>query len=177
MYLHRKYRKTETAVLLFIVIMMSACCDEPLPTIVVQKNDDTYTPAKVLPVLEEWQHATFRYFYDGADPSSGMAYEGNERGTVIATGGSGFGMMALVVGAERGWITREQAADRVVKMFRFLDKAERFKGMWSHWYNPDGTAHPFGDQVKTLLQLLNILQETQTMKKKSGLYLILSGTP
>jgi len=134
---------------LTLVFVLCSCGKEPLPTIVVKKNDDTYTPGKVQPVLDEWQKATFRYFYDGADPSTGMAYEGNERGTVIATGGSGFGVMALIVGAERGWITREQAAERIVKMFRFLDKAERFRGMWSHWYNPDGTAHPFGDQVKT----------------------------
>lgn len=135
--------------ILFAVFTFTACGDDPVPTIVVEKNDDTYTPSKVQPVLEEWQHKTFNFFYDGASPETGMALEGNERGPVVTTGGSGFGLMAIVVGSERGWITRQQAAERTQKIVRFLGKAERFKGMWSHWYNPDGTAHPFGDQVKT----------------------------
>ena len=115
----------------------------------VDKNDDTYSPAKVQPVLEEWHRKTFSYFYEGADPLTGMAYEGNERGSIVTIGGSGFGVMALIVGSERGWITRQQAAERTQKIVRFLGKAERYKGMWSHWYNTDGTAAPFGNQVKT----------------------------
>lgn len=135
--------------IVLIGITLIACGDDPEPTIVVEKNDDTYAPSKVQPVLEEWQHKTFNYFYDGASPETGMALEGNDRGPVVTTGGSGFGLMAIIVGSERGWITRQQAAERTLKIVRFLGKAERFKGMWSHWYNPDGTAHPFGNQVKT----------------------------
>jgi hypothetical protein len=133
----------------FALFSMVACAEEPEPTIVVDKSDDTYSPAKVQPVLEEWHRKNFSYFYEGGDPLTGMAYEGNERGTTVTTGGSGFGVMAIIVGSERGWITRQQAAERTQKIVRFLGKAERFKGMWSHWYNTDGTAHPFGNQVKT----------------------------
>jgi len=137
-------------VILMFIIFLSSCKDPVVPTIVVVKNDDTYSPAKIRPVLEEWQHKTFNYFYDGASPS-GMILEGNDRGDggIVTTGGSGFGVMALIVGSERGWITRQQAAERTQKIVRFLGKAERFQGMWSHWYNPDGTASPFGDQIKT----------------------------
>ncbi|HSO89378.1 MAG TPA: glucoamylase family protein, partial [Draconibacterium sp.] len=133
----------------FALFSMVACGEEPEPTIVVDKNDDTWSPARVQPVLEEWQRKNFSYFYDGGDPLTGMAYEGNERGTTVTTGGSGFGVMAIIVGSERGWISRQQAAEQTQKIVRFLGKAERFKGMWSHWYNTDGTAHPFGNQVKT----------------------------
>ncbi len=137
---------------IFVILILSvcfACCDDnKVPTIVVMKNDETYAPDKVRAVMDVWQKKTFDYFYAGASPT-GMALEGNERGDVVTTGGSGFGVMALIVGAERGWITREQSMMQVRKIVRFLGKAERFKGVWSHWYNPDGTAHPFGDQVKT----------------------------
>jgi hypothetical protein len=133
----------------FTLFSLVACGKDPEPTIVVDKNDDTYSPAKVQPVLEEWHRKNFSYFYEGGDPLTGMAYEGNERGTTVTTGGSGFGVMALIVGSERGWITRQQAAEQTQKIVRFLGKTERFKGMWSHWYNTDGTAHPFGNQVKT----------------------------
>ena len=135
--------------ILLIVLFFTECKKDPVPTIVVEKNDQTYTPEKVQPVLDEWQRKTFTYFYDGASPETGMALEGNNRGPVVTIGGSGFGLMAIIVGAERGWITHQQAAEHTQKIVRFLGKAERFKGMWSHWYNPDGTAHPFGNQIKT----------------------------
>lgn len=128
--------------------LLSCSDDGDDKTIVVDKNDRTYEPGVVKKVLDEEQSAAFRYFFDGADQNSGMALEGNERGTTITIGGSGFGMMAIIVGTERGWITRAQGAEHVLKMVRFLDKAERYKGVWAHWYNPQGESVPFGDQVE-----------------------------
>lgn len=129
--------------------LISCSDDGEGETIVVDKNDKTYDPNVVKKVLDEEQSAAFRYFYDGADKNSGMALEGNERGTTITIGGSGFGMMAIIVGTERGWISRAQGAEHVLKMVRFLNKAERYKGVWAHWYNPQGESVPFGDQVET----------------------------
>jgi hypothetical protein len=128
--------------------VFTACKEPEIPTVVVAKNDETYAPTKVKAVLDLWQKRTFDFFYVGASPT-GLALEGTERGDVVTTGGTGFGLMALVVGAERSFVTRTQAAEQTVRIVRFLGKAERFKGVWSHWYNTDGTAHPFGDQVKT----------------------------
>ena len=134
---------------LSFTFILSTCKEPEVPTVVVIKNDETYSPAKVRPVLEEWQHKTFNYFWDGASPC-GLALEGNDRndGGVVTIGGSGFGLMAIIVGSERGWITHTQAAERTQKIVRFLGQAERFKGVWSHWYTPDGLSTPFGDQVK-----------------------------
>lgn len=86
------------------------------------------------------QQQTFRYFWDFAHPESGLArertnteYYGHD---VVTTGGSGFGVMALVVGVERGFITREQGVERMLKILDFLDKkAEHFHGIWPHWMN------------------------------------------
>jgi hypothetical protein len=131
-----------------LIVLLSSCKEKDPPTIIVVKNDETYSPDKVRPLLDEWQRKTFNYFYQGASPT-GLALEGNDRGDVVTIGGGGFGVMALIVGVERGFITRAQGADQTRNIVRFLGKAERFKGVWSHWYNPDGTAHPFGNQVKT----------------------------
>lgn len=89
-------------------------------------------------LLELVQKQTFRYFWDFAHPTSGMARErsnvafdyGNE---VVTTGGTGFGLMAIIVAAERKWITREQAAERVLKIVNFLWKADMFHGVFPHW--------------------------------------------
>ena len=109
----------------------TACKEPETPTVVVAKNDETYAPEKVRAVLDLWQKRTFDFFYVGASPT-GLALEGTDRGDVVTTGGTGFGLMALVVGAERSFVTRTQAAEQTVRIVRFLGKAERFKGVWSH---------------------------------------------
>ena len=56
------------------------------------------------------------------------------------------GIMNLVIGVERGWTSREDAAEHIVKIVRFLKTADRFAGAWAHWYRPDGKILPFGNQ-------------------------------
>lgn len=137
------------AIMGIIIVLIPSCnTDDNPPTVIVEKNDETYSPAKVKAIMDVWQKKTFDFFYTGAS-STGLAYEGNDRGDVVTIGGSGFGVMSIVVGADRNYITRDQAAAQIRNIVIFLGKAQRFKGAWSHWYNPDGTAHAFGDQVQT----------------------------
>jgi len=82
------------------------------------------------------QEACFRYYWDGAHPDAGLARE-NIPGDpdMVATGASGFGLMAIIAGVERGFITREQSLARMDKVVTFLEKADRFHGAWSHFIN------------------------------------------
>ena len=99
------------------------------------------------------QHRTFEYFWDGAEPASGMArerfhvdnvYPENDK-NVVTTGGSGFGIMAIIVGMDRGFITREAGVQRLTQIASFLEKADRFHGAWPHWlYGETGKVKPFG---------------------------------
>ncbi len=66
------------------------------------------------------QKKTFQYFYDFAHPASGMARERNTSGNTVTTGGTGFGLMALLVGIERNFITRQQGVQQVNKVVTFL---------------------------------------------------------
>ncbi len=81
------------------------------------------------------QMKTFRYFYDFAHPSCGLARERNTSGDLVTMGGSGFGVMALIVGMERGFITRDQGLTRLVKILTFLETCDRYHGAWPHWLN------------------------------------------
>jgi len=101
-------------------------------------------------LLEEIQKVTFRYFWDFADPGSGLARErsninfgyGHE---VLASGGSGFGVMAIIVAVERKWITREQGVARLLKIVNWIRKADGFHGMFPHWWNANtARVSPFG---------------------------------
>ena len=86
-------------------------------------------------LLTMLQEACFRYYWEqGSHPHSGTTREnvpGDER--IVATGASGFGIMAIVVGVDRGFITRQQGIDRLMRIVSFLEGAQRYHGMWSHF--------------------------------------------
>lgn len=100
-------------------------------------------------LLDLVQKQTFRYFWDFGHPVSGLSRErsniaydyGDE---VVTTGGSGFGVMAILVAAERGWIPRDSARARIQKMVNFLSKADHYHGIFAHWLNGStGKTIPF----------------------------------
>jgi len=121
--------------------------------------------------LDMTQRATFRYFWDWGDPKSGLARERwhpNESDVTNTIGGSGFGIMAIIAAVERGFITREEAAKRMLKITTFLaTKAERFHGVLPHWI--DGTTGKVinfgqqngGDIVETAFMIEGLLTARQ----------------
>jgi hypothetical protein len=93
------------------------------------------------------QQQTFRYFYDFAHPSCGLARERNSSGDIVTIGGGGFGVMALIVGIERGFITRSEGLTRLNKILGFLETCDRFHGAWPHWLNGStGKTVPFTEK-------------------------------
>ena len=106
-------------------------------------------------LLDSIQYRTFQYFWDGAEPTSGMAcerihtdgiYPENDQ-SVVTSGGSGFGVMAIIVAIDRGFITREAGVERLTKIAGFLEKADRFHGAWAHWmFGETGKVKPFGQK-------------------------------
>lgn len=124
------------------------------------------------------QQQTFRYFYDFAHPSCGLARERNTSGDIVTIGGSGFGIMALVVGMDRGFITRSQGLERLNKILGFLETCDRYHGAWPHWLNGStGKTVPFtlkddgADLVETsymvegLITMRHYLDSTVTAEK------------
>lgn len=89
------------------------------------------TDDELLTMVEE---ASFRYYWEANEPNSGMARE-NTPGDddIIALGASGFGIMALVVGADRNFVPHEQVVDRLLRITDFLAKADRYHGVWPHF--------------------------------------------
>ena len=95
-------------------------------------------------LLDKIQEATFRYFWDFAHPVSGLARERNTSGDLVTTGGSGFGLLAILTGINRGFISRSEGIDRFRKIVDFLAEADRFHGVWPHWLNGStGRVIPF----------------------------------
>ncbi|MDP3150431.1 MAG: glucoamylase family protein [Ignavibacteria bacterium] len=120
-------------------------------------------------LLTMLQEATFRYFWDYAHPGSGLIRERYGSGNTVTIGGSGFGVMAVLVGIERGFISRQQGTERILKIANFLEtKADRFHGIWSHWLNGQtGKVIPFGalDDGGDLVESSFMLQGLLTARK------------
>ena len=110
----------------------------------------SYHPDSVRAILEEEQRAAFNHFWQFANKQTGMIHAGtNVNNKNLTTGGSGFGVMVILTGIERGWITRKEGTKRILTLVRYLDKAERIKGAWSHWMNVEGKPVKFGKQIES----------------------------
>jgi hypothetical protein len=115
------------------------------------------------------QQQTFKYFWDFAHPVSGLARERNSSGDVVTMGGSGFGVMAIVTGINRGFITRQQGLTRMQTIVSFLkNNAQKFKGAFPHWMNgATGAVVPFSnndngaDLVETSFLTMGLLTSRQ----------------
>lgn len=87
-------------------------------------------------LLEKIQKYTFSYFWDYSHPASGMARERTGSGDLVTSGGSGFGVMSILVGIHRNFISKQQGLERLLQITNFLStKADRFHGVFPHWLN------------------------------------------
>lgn len=99
-------------------------------------------------LLDLVEKQTLKYFWDFGHPTSGLARERNTSGDVVTTGGSGFGVMAIVTGVNRNFITRADGLARMQKIVSFLkNTAQKFHGAFPHWMNgATGAVVPFSTQ-------------------------------
>ena len=106
-------------------------------------------------LLDTVQRRTFNYFWEGAEPNSGLARERihmdgiypEKDQNVVTSGGSGFGIMAILAGIDRGYVTPEEGLQRMEKIVNFLETCDRFHGAYPHWwYGETGKVKPFGQK-------------------------------
>jgi hypothetical protein len=94
---------------------------------------------KDLKAIEALQREAFMYFWEAGDIGTGMAYEADFGWELrpITTGGSGFGVAALVVATDRNWVSRVEAVGRLLKITAFLKKISKseWHGAFPHWMN------------------------------------------
>tara|TARA_B000000557_G_scaffold262340_1_gene262952 strand:+ start:70 stop:579 length:510 start_codon:yes stop_codon:yes gene_type:complete len=130
--------------------IIALCCGRSPDT--KNENQPDWLSMPESELLDYTQRETFKYFWDLAEPNSRMALERyhpegiyplNDK-HIVTTGGSGFGTMAILVGIERGFITRDEGIERLHRIVGFLKTADRFHGVWPHWLNGEtGKVKPF----------------------------------
>lgn len=122
------------------------------------------------------QRQTFTYFWDFGHPVSGMTRERSTSGNTVTTGGTGFGVMAMIVAVERDFITKEEALNRIQTIVTFLDtKCTRYHGAFAHWIHGEtGATIPFSsndngaDLVETSLLFQGLLTARQYFNGNSA---------
>jgi exo beta-1,2-glucooligosaccharide sophorohydrolase (non-reducing end) len=141
---------------------------------VTRTADHLFTDDELLTMTQE---EAFFYYWEGAHPDSGTSLEnipGDDR--IVATGASGFGIMALIVGVERGFISRDEGLERLQKIVTFLEKAPRYHGGWSHFMDGHTSqALPVfdmfddaGDLVETAFLMEGLLTARQYFANEHG---------
>ena len=127
-------------------------------------------------LLDTVERQTIKYFTEFADSATGLARERDKdiHGNIVTTGGSGFGMMAIIAGASRGYIPEQEGIERIGRIVGSLEKFERFHGAWSHWYDADsGRPYPFskyddgGDLVETAFMIQGLLTAREWLRSRS----------
>jgi hypothetical protein len=123
------------------------------------------------------QKKTFDYFWNYGHPVSGLARERYGSGETVTSGGSGFGLMAILAGIKNGFITRQEGFDRFNKIVTFLlrPETERFHGAFPHWLNgTSGKVIPFsskdngGDLVETAYLMQGLLTVREYFRNGSS---------
>ena len=163
-----------------VILVISIACitknkEQKPPPVAAKQN---ISDSALLDIVEK---QTFQYFWNGAEPSSGMALEryhadhyymlGDDTITV-ASGGSGFGVMSIIAAIHRNFISRDEGRERLEKIVHFLEAANRFHGAWSHWINGEtgkvkaiGTKDKCGDLVETSYLAQGLLCARQFFKE------------
>lgn len=146
---HRMNRTRSSLSLAVLLALLLSSCTHHTPGGAHVVDRPVVTSDSAL--LDVVQRQTFRYFWDYAHPISGMARERSNKifgygDEVCAVGGTGFGVMGVIVAADRGWIGRDTAAAFLLKIVRFLAAAPSYHGAYPHWMNgASGATIPFSD--------------------------------
>ena len=133
-------------------------------------------------LLDLVQQRTLAYFWEFAHPVSGMARErsnpdpGYDYLDTVTSGGTGFGIMAMLAGAQRGFLAREAVLTRIRQIVAFLKRAETHHGVFPHFmHGGTGVTIPFSpkddgsDLVETSFLIMGLLCARQYLAEDAAL--------
>lgn len=101
---------------LLLALLLFASCQPGTPP--TDKSADT-------PFLDSLSRQTFNFFWERADSVTGNEPDRWPSPSFSSIASTGFGLTSYLIGVERGYITREQAAERVLKTLRALSKSPK----------------------------------------------------
>ncbi|WP_420456684.1 glucoamylase family protein [Rubrivirga sp.] len=106
-------------------VALPACAPAQAPTAsapaVASSSASDYVPSAEEEVfLDTLQHRTFRWFWERTDPETGLVPDRWPTESFSSIAAIGFGLPAYGIGAERGYVSRSDAAERTLNTLRYL---------------------------------------------------------
>ena len=141
----RGLRKSAAPAFLLLAIFHTALPAHALTRAAAVRRDAFRLSPADESFLEDLQRRTFQFFLDHADPETGLVLDraradGGAHGPehpsyrIASSASTGFGLTALCIAAERGWVTRDEARARVLKTLDYYARrAAREHGWFLHW--------------------------------------------
>ncbi len=136
------------SVLRFLLLLFGACqlASPPAADVAPSRPAPRKVDFRTEQLLDTIERSTFNYFWETASPRNGLVPDRAPTPSFSSVAAVGFGLTAEVIGAERGWVDRGEAADRVSRTLRFLRElpqsgavsgAGGFRGFFYHFLDMD----------------------------------------
>jgi hypothetical protein len=171
-----------------LTLLVAALCAQATPR--VRQGDETralrvYEPTRAdVEFLEDLSHRAFLYFYEHADARTGLVLDrarasgeehppGHPSHHIASSAATGFGLTALCIGAERGWVARDEARARALDTLRFFaERAPREHGWFLHWMDAATGERRWQSEfssIDTALLLAGVLTARQCFREDADL--------
>jgi hypothetical protein len=136
-------------------------------------------------LIEELSRRAFQYFVDHADARTGLVLdraratgealpEGHPSRRIASSAATGFGLTALCIGAERGWMARDEARRRVLTVLRFFaERAPQEHGWFLHWMDSETGERRWNSEyssIDTALLLAGVLTTRQFFRDDAEVF-------
>jgi hypothetical protein len=124
-------------------------------------------------LLDSLQHTSFLYFWNEANPSNGLIKDRSASGSPCSIAAVGFGLTAICIGVDHGWVTRTAGRDRVLTALRTFWNGPQgsgssgyigYKGFFYHFLDMNTALRTWDSELSTIdtaLLLAGILDAKQ----------------
>jgi hypothetical protein len=148
-----------SSVLMLAVIPFAMCATQPQQLVFKSngKIDYPLTPAEET-MLDSIQQKTFLFFFHEHHPEWGIVKDRTTPESPSSIAATGFGIPCFAIGAERNWITREQAAEITLKILTFFMNPPQntdpdgigYRGFYYHFLKMDSGTRKWNCELSSV---------------------------
>jgi hypothetical protein len=150
-----------SAALLLLIFSCTASANAiPAATTTLSRPTPALLPARNEAFLEDLSRRAFRYFWEQADPHTGLVMDrartdgsppDEKHRNIASIATTGFGLTALCIAAERGWVSPMEARERVRVTLRFFnERAANTHGWFYHWMDSRTGERRWSSEVSSI---------------------------
>ena len=110
-------------------------------------------------ILDSLQYGAFHYFWDEANPANGLIRDRSQPGSVCSIASTGFGLSAICIGVDHGWVTRATARSRVLTTLQTFYNGPQgsavtgtigYLGLYYHWLDMSTATRTWNSELSTI---------------------------